>query len=80
MSATLANRLGNISLANFRDGYPGLHLLKLYKNTSCIFSFAKLKRQSEGKLNWHFVLQHNREGEGAVDTAVVIQAKLPAIY
>lgn len=39
---------------------------------------AELKRQGERKLNWHFELQKDREGEGAVDTAVVIQVKLPA--
>lgn len=55
----------------------------------CIFSnrtkiqatfslLAELKRQGERKQNWHFELQKDREGEGAVDTAVVIQVKLPA--
>lgn len=73
----LANRLCNISLANFRDRHPGLRLFKSYKNTSFLF-LQGLKRQGERKLNWHFELQKGREGEGAADTAVVIQVKLPA--
>lgn len=79
-SATLANGLCNISLANLRACHPGLHLLQiLYTKIRAVFSlFAELQRQSKRKLNWHLELQEDGEGEGAVDTAVVIQVKLPA--
>lgn len=80
-------RLWNISLANLSRARERLSswiasfffFFKSYKNTSDVFSSCKnLKGKVRGNRIGTFELQKDREGEGAVDTAVVIQVKLPA--